>query len=411
MWTQVRRKAIMGQFRSLLTDKGVLPKALPEQTILPCSTKLYNKLEDNYHLANKKALFINMKNYYEAINEDPYKYLPVTYHVKTGVQDPEFLRFKVHYDKIFCERNKKSNNGQKVSEKDNIWIIKPGENTNKGHGIEVAEEFYEIKEIVEEVTSDNLHTCIVQKYIAAPLLINQRKFDIRTYALMTSVNGNLKGFTYEEGYLRTSSVKYSTKNLANRMTHLTNDAVQKCSENYGKFEAGNKLSYDDFQRYLDRTFTGRNICFERDILPQIKKITTDCFRAVWGKIDPSKRTNTFEIYGLDFMLDEDFKVYLIEVNTNPDLSLGSPLLARLIPSMLDNTFQLVVDPVFPPPPNFTTNAKKTAAQELCPENKFELVFDEKVDGMGLSEILKERGNVIIEMDSEDDLSEKEDEDE
>ncbi len=67
-------------------------------------------------------------------------------------------------------------------------------------------------------------------------------------------------------------------------------------------------------------------------------MTTDCFRAVWGKIDPVKKTNTFEIYGLDFMLDEDFKVYLIEVNTNPALDLSSPLLARLIPSMLDNTF-------------------------------------------------------------------------
>jgi len=29
--------------------------------------RVYNKLEDNYHLSNKKALFINMKNYYEAL--------------------------------------------------------------------------------------------------------------------------------------------------------------------------------------------------------------------------------------------------------------------------------------------------------------------------------------------------------
>jgi len=43
---------------------------------------------------------------------------------------------------------------------------------------------------------------------------------------------------------------------------------------------------------------------------------------------------------------------------------------------------------------------------LCPENKFELVFDERVDGMGLSEILKERGNVIVEIDEEE-LSDKE----
>ena len=63
-----------------------------------------------------------------------------------------------------------------------------------------------------------------------------------------------------------------------------------------------------------------NVCIERDILPQFKKLTTDCFRATMGKMDPSKRVNTFEVYGLDFMLDENFKVYLIEVNTNPGLS-------------------------------------------------------------------------------------------
>jgi tubulin--tyrosine ligase len=30
------------------------------------------------------------------------------------------------------------------------------------------------------------------------------------------------------------------------MIHLTNDAIQKYSENYGKFEPGNKLSFDEF---------------------------------------------------------------------------------------------------------------------------------------------------------------------
>ena len=64
--------------------------------------------------------------------------------------------------------------------------------------------------------------------------------------MLSSINGNLKGFSYEEGYLRTSCSKYSLKNLTNRLVHLTNDAVQKESEDYGKYEKGNKLSYDDF---------------------------------------------------------------------------------------------------------------------------------------------------------------------
>ena len=53
------------------------------------------------------------------------------------------------------------------------------------------------------------------------------------------------------------------------------------------------------------------------------------------------------------MLDDDFKVFLIEVNTNPCLELSSPLLARLIPSMLENAFRVIADPLFPPPENFS----------------------------------------------------------
>jgi len=49
------------------------------------------------------------------------------------------------------------------------------------------------------------------------------------------------------------------------------------------------------------------------------------------------------------MMDDNFKVYLIEVNTNPCLELCSPLLRRLIPEMLDNSLRIAVDPIFPPP--------------------------------------------------------------
>ena len=57
--------------------------------------------------------------------------------------------------------------------------------------------------------------------------------------------------------------------------------------------------------------------------------------------------------------------------------------------------------MFPPPPNHTQSNKKSGAYELCPENKFELVFDEKIDGPGLAEVIRVRGNVILEIDDED----------
>jgi hypothetical protein len=34
----------------------------------------------------------------------------------------------------------------------NIWIIKPGENTNRGVGIQVAKEFNEIRDLIVDST-------------------------------------------------------------------------------------------------------------------------------------------------------------------------------------------------------------------------------------------------------------------
>jgi hypothetical protein len=46
---------------------------------------------------------------------------------------------------------------------------------------------------------------------------------------------------------------------------------------------------------LDKNFAEKNIFFERDLLPQMKQLTSDCMKAVWGKMDPFKRINTFEV--------------------------------------------------------------------------------------------------------------------
>lgn len=70
------------------------------------------------------------------------------------------------------------------------------------------------------------------------------------------------------------------------------------------------------------------------------------------------------------MIDRDFKVYLIECNTNPWLELPWPLLARVIPSMLDNSFRIAIDPLFQPN-DFSYCCKRTAA--LPAETKYQLV--------------------------------------
>ena len=135
---------------------------------------------------------------------------------------------------------------KKNKEVQNIWIVKPGEHTNRGRGITVCSVLDEIKNRLrskEKSKTNKPHTYIVQKYIERPLLYQRRKFDIRHFMLMTCVNGKFKGYWYGEGYLRTTSFEYNTKNCKDLYTHLTNDAIQKYSNDYGKFEKGNKVSY------------------------------------------------------------------------------------------------------------------------------------------------------------------------
>ena len=55
--------------------------------------------------------------------------------------------------------------------------------------------------------------------------------------------------------------------------------------------------------------------------------------------DRHQVVTSFEIFGYDFMLDEDLKPWLIEVNTNTCLELTSHYLARLIHSMLENAIK------------------------------------------------------------------------
>ena len=46
------------------------------------------------------------------------------------------------------------------------------------------------------------------------------------------------------------------------------------------------------------------------------------------------------------MIDCEYKVWLIEVNTNPALDESGPLLRQLIPRMIDDMFKLTIDKIF-----------------------------------------------------------------
>jgi len=44
-------------------------------------------------------MFLNMRIYYEAMGKDVFSAVPMTFHIKEGLDDPEFTRFKTFYYK------------------------------------------------------------------------------------------------------------------------------------------------------------------------------------------------------------------------------------------------------------------------------------------------------------------------
>lgn len=328
------------------------------------SVQTVNHFEGHFELSNKLNLFLNLQRYCERRELNILEFMPLTFSIEF-----DSTRFHAQYTaftsffKALAD-NKKPNKDKLAvlpathSCGQNVWILKPS-GFNRGRGIYVFSSLEELKAILDEYhEAARAHPksektkqtklpslqFVIQKYIERPFLIHSRKFDMRMWVLVTQ---DMQGYLYREGYLRTSSEPFTLDKdlLASQFVHLTNNAVQKTGPWYGKFELGNQLSFDYFQTYL--ASHSHSISLRDDLMPRIKALVKHSLMAAARKLNPLKRTICFELFGYDFILDEDLGLWLIEVNTNPCLELSSPLLAQLIPCMLDDMLKLTVDRVFP----------------------------------------------------------------
>jgi hypothetical protein len=212
--------------------------------------------------------------------------VPLTFHIKRAINDAQFLEFASKYAE------------NRQSRRPNYWIIKPGEFSNRGQGISCTNKSEDVRARVDNLKKLGKNkSLIVQQYIVNPMLYNGRKFDIRTYMLVSTNNGVFRAYWYQDGYVRTSSYAWRLENISNPLIHLTNDAIQKHSDDYGKFEAGNKLTYSELQRYLDglpRSNSKKSkFNFLTEIYPKMKQVATDAVKATFNFLDKERRGSNF----------------------------------------------------------------------------------------------------------------------
>ncbi|OXB73034.1 UNVERIFIED_CONTAM: hypothetical protein H355_016463 [Colinus virginianus] len=229
------------------------------------------------------------------------------------------------------------------------WIVKPVA-SSRGRGV------YLINNPNQIVLEDNI---LVSRYISNPLLIDDFKFDVRLYVLVTSYDP-LVIYLYEEGLARNTislvslfrfaTVRYdqASKNIKNQFMHLTNYSVNKKSGDYVSCDDpevedyGNKWSMSAMLRYLKQEGrdTAALMASVEDLI--IKTVVSaELAIATACKTFLSHRGSCFELYGFDVLIDDTLKPWLLEVNLSPSLACDAPLDLKIKASMLSDMFTLV----------------------------------------------------------------------
>lgn len=228
----------------------------------------------------------------------------------------------------------------------NMWIVKPAARS-RGRGITTFNDLPKLLKYVQACAGSS-GQWIVQKYMENPLIIANRKFDLRQWVLVTDWNP-LTIYFYDEFYARFSVEEYSNDEeaLSNSFIHLVNNSIGKKSENFGKIVTaengvvidGYMWSHTSFAEYIQGK-TGQDLV-KTKMQPRMKEIAQ--WSLMCGAEIIEHRKNSWELYGFDYMIDDEYNVWLIEINSSPACDYSTKVTERYVQKALVEILDVVLD--------------------------------------------------------------------
>lgn len=225
---------------------------------------------------------------------------------------------------------------------DQLWVCKPV-NSSCGRGIRVLTAI-QAQQLAHKTSSRLL---LLQKYLTNPLLISGHKFDLRLYVLVTGVDP-LRLYLHSEGLTRIAAAPYSVADLTNSFAHLTNYSVNKGAAGFSSFRPdceaspvsggqlaallearrGCKWSLTALRGWLTETRSAEHTI---RLFQKIDALVVKTVIAAEEQLTPKLhsavhyRSNCYELFGFDVILDEQLEPHLLEVNVSPSLAGDEPL--------------------------------------------------------------------------------------
>ncbi|WP_175443085.1 amylase [Halofilum ochraceum] len=190
---------------------------------------------------------------------------------------------------------------------DQLWMLKP-KNGARGRDIRLLDD------VAETPTDDRW---LVQGYLHRPHLMKDRKYVLRLYVLVSSIEP-LRVYVYEQGFAKLASCPYTLEDRSNPYVHQTNPDV-----NARNTDAESPVVFIDFTRYrawLREQGHDDQLLFERidDLIALTMIGAREPMRSATARFEADPR-GCYELIGLDCLVDEDLNPWLLECNLSPSL--------------------------------------------------------------------------------------------
>ena len=259
------------------------------------------------------------------------------------------------------------------------WVLKPGM-SDQGQGVRLFSTEKELRSIFEEwdepdgddnedvetppaingqdmigagTMTSQLRHFIAQRYIHPPLLLSshgKRKFHIRSYVLAV---GALSTYVYEDMLALFAPLPYTAPGASSSDTcsaaldndidprvHLTNTCLQNGSRE------------GSVVRFWDLTENPVNLphYWKNDVFEHICRATGTLFEAAAREqmIHFQTLGNAFEVFGIDWMVDEKGVPWLLEVNAFPDFKQSGEALKAVVQNLWNGIIGIAVKGYFTP---------------------------------------------------------------
>ncbi|PPK53328.1 tubulin--tyrosine ligase family protein [Marinobacter persicus] len=187
------------------------------------------------------------------------------------------------------------------------WLLKP-KNASKGKGIRLVDD-------PANVPMDA--SWLIQEYLEHPHTMHGRKYVLRLYVLVSSVTP-FRVYVYHQGFAKLASLPYNDENASNPYSYLTNPDI-----NALNLEAEVPVEFVDFDRY--RAWLREQGHDDQALFARIDDaVALTCLAAQEPMRERCRAIGAdprgcYELMGIDCLIDEDLKPWVLECNLSPSL--------------------------------------------------------------------------------------------